>query len=153
MKQLTVLLAIFLFFGCTEEDRLTEQQAIDKVEGFFRLLDVDVYDSEMIQKEITQDFRIFEMGEDFRWDQFDRILAPFMQSTVSTDWKLSDFRVSLDANSAHLSYYNEGVFVASNGEETRSKWLESVYLVREDQQLKLAFLQSDLIDRQVIPAR
>ncbi|MBA03605.1 MAG: hypothetical protein CMQ36_06175, partial [Gammaproteobacteria bacterium] len=60
MKQLTVLLAIFLFFGCTEEDRLTEQQAIDKVEDFFRLLDVDVYDSEMIQKEITQDFRIFE---------------------------------------------------------------------------------------------
>ena len=153
MRRLTVLVALFLSFGCTEENRFTKQQAIDKVEKFFELLDVEVYDSETIQKEITQDFRVFELGEDFTWDQFDRILSPFMQSTVSTDWTLSDFRVSLDENSAHLSYYNEGVFVASNGEETRSKWLESVYLVREDQQLKLAFLQSDLIDRQVIPAR
>ena len=152
MRRLTVLVALFLSFGCTEENRFTKQQAIDKVEKFFELLDVEVYDSETIQKEITQDFRIFELGEDFTWDQFDRILAPFMQSTVSTDWILSDFRVSLDENSAHLSYYNEGVFVAADGEETRAKWLESVYLVKEDQQLKLAFLQSDLIDQQVIPA-
>ena len=152
MRRLTVLVALFLSFGCTEENRFTKQQAIDKVEKFFELLDVEVYDSETIQKEITQDFRIFELGEDFTWDQFDRILAPFMQSIVSTDWILSDFRVSLDENSAHLSYYNEGVFVAADGEETRSKWLESVYLVKEDQQLKLAFLQSDLIDQQVIPA-
>ena len=53
MRRLTVLVALFLSFGCTEENRFTKQQAIDKVEKFFELLDVEVYDSETIQKEIN----------------------------------------------------------------------------------------------------
>ena len=76
---------------------------------------------------------------------------------ISTDWKLSDFRVSLDENSAHASYVNTGVFYfEQDGKQFRSdiKWLESVYLVRQGDQWKIKFLQSDDVSRETkeVPA-
>ena len=151
MRLITAALLLLLSLGCAVEDPITEQEVISKVHQFFELLDVDNYDSKRILREVTEDFRIFELGDEFSWEQFDEVLAPFMRTMELTDWELSHFKVAIDVNSAHTSYHNKGTFISSDGTETHSKWLESIYLVREDNRLKLAFLQSELIKREVIP--
>ena len=43
----------------------------------------------------------------------------------------------------------EDVFKTTDNELVISNWLESVYLVKEDGELKLKFLQSDLVNREI----
>ena len=63
-----------------------------------------------------------------------------------TSWELSDFVVSIDNNSAHVSYLNKGLFKTKQNELVHSEWMESVYMVLENDELKLKFLQSDLVN-------
>ena len=64
---------------------------------------------------------------------------------------LSDFTISIDSNSAHASYLNTGVFVYPNPYapdvllKENKQWLESVFIIREGEDLKIKFLQSDEI--------
>ena len=60
---------------------------------------------------------------------------------VSRNWDLSNWTISIDDESAHVSYKNDGTFVTSiNGEEitTNPIWL-GAYLVLDDDELKLNF--------------
>ena len=58
------------------------------------------------------------------------------------------FEIHKDENSAHASYINDGIFKTIDNESVISNWLESVYLVKEKGELKLKFLQSDLVSRE-----
>ena len=54
------------------------------------------------------------------------------------------------AASARLqSYVNNGIFKTTNNETIYSHWLESTYMVLDDGELKIKFLQSDLVDREI----
>ena len=88
------------------------------------------------------------MGKAWDMDEFDKFIQEASQTTASTSWILSDYVISVDENSAHVSYRNDGVFQTKNDETIISYWLESVYLVREEGELKLKFLQSDLVNRE-----
>jgi hypothetical protein len=57
--------------------------------------------------------------------------------------------VTLSADSAHITYYNNGVFLTNNNESIHSFWMESVYLIIEEGELKVQFLQSDLANREI----
>ena len=70
-------------------------------------------------------------------------------SIVETEWTLSDFKVTLGTDSAHISYYNNGVFKTADGESVHSFWMESVFLVIEEGELKVQFLQSDIVEREI----
>ena len=87
---------------------------------------------------------------------FDFIDSAYSGSTVSSDWELSDFVVSTDKQSAHISYLNEGTFVSKNAdgqdEALKIKWLENVYLVKDDGRLKIKFLHSEEIKRETFSA-
>ena len=89
------------------------------------------------------------MGKPWDMDEFDVFINDASKTTISTDWTLSDYKVSIDDNSAHISYVNNGVFSTTNNETIYSYWLESVYMMVENDQLKLKFLQSDLINREI----
>ena len=56
--------------------------------------------------------------------------------------------MTLGTDSAHISYYNNGVFTTSNGENIYSFWMESVYLIIDEGELKVQFLQSDIVERE-----
>ena len=99
--------------------------------------------------DVTNDFHIFEVGNDFDLDSFDLFIKEASQTIIETEWTLSDFDVSLDDNSAHIAYYNKGIFKTNNNESIYSDWMESVYMVVENGELKLKFLQSDLINREI----
>ena len=148
MKQLTITLLTLIFSLGTWAKSITQEEAISKLNQFFELLDLEVYEKEKVSTVITDDFLIFEMGKAWNMDEFDEFIKEASNTTISTDWVLSNYEVSIDDNSAHISYVNDGVFKTTDNELVISNWLESVYLVKEDGELKLKFLQSDLVNRE-----
>ena len=148
MKHLTITLLTLLVSGGLWADSITEKEAISKLNQFFNLLDIEIYQKEKILTILTDDFQIFEMGKAWDMNEFDEFLQDASKTTVSTDWVLSNYVVSIDDNSAHISYVNDGVFKTTDNESVISNWLESVYLVKEGAELKLKFLQSDLVNRE-----
>ena len=111
-------------------------------------MDIEVYKKEKVLTILTNDFQIFEMGKAWDMNEFDEFLQEASKTTISTDWILTNFVVSIDENSAHVSYINDGVFKTIDNELVISNWLESVYLIKEKEELKLKFLQSDLVNRE-----
>lgn len=129
-------------------EAINEQEVIAKVNQFFELLDIEVYQKEKVLTILTDDFQIFEMGKSWDMNEFDEFLQEASKTTLTTDWVLTNFVVSIDENSAHVSYVNDGLFKTIDNESVISNWLESVYLVKEKGELKLKFLQSDLVSRE-----
>ena len=148
MKQMTITLLALIFSFGTWAKSITQEEAISKLNQFFELLDLEVYEKKKVSTVITDDFLIFEMGKAWNMDEFDEFIQEASNTTISTDWVLSNYEVSIDDNSAHISYVNDGVFKTTDNELVISNWLESVYLVKEDGELKLKFLQSDLVNRE-----
>ena len=92
------------------------------------------------------------MGDKFTLNEFtDFIESAGYLGWESTEWFLSDFTISIDSNSAHASYLNTGVFIYPNPYASdillkeNKQWLESIFVVREGEDLKIKFLQSDEI--------
>ena len=112
-------------------------------------MDVDRYEKDDFFKVTTEDFQIYEDGLDLDREAFHEFIEEATGSIVETDWTLSDFKVTLGTDSAHISYYNNGVFKTSDGESIQSFWMESVFLVVEEGELKVQFLQSDIVEREI----
>ena len=147
MKKLLLIFGLIISSNSWAE-KITEQEVIAKVNQFFELLDIEVYKKEKVLTILTNDFQIFEMGKSWDMNEFDEFLQEASKTTITTDWVLTDFVVSIDENSAHVSYVNDGIFETIDNELVISNWLESVYLIKEKGELKLKFLQSDLVSRE-----
>ena len=147
MKKLLLMLTLMISVNAWAET-INEQEVIAKVNQFFELLDIEVYQKEKVLTILTDDFQIFEMGKSWDMNEFDEFLQEASKTTLTTDWVLTNFVVSIDENSAHVSYVNDGLFKTIDNESVISNWLESVYLVKEKGELKLKFLQSDLVSRE-----
>ena len=149
MKNLTILIACLVLASCkpnTKSD-VSEALAINTLEAFYANLDVDTYGSKGWLELVTSDFKVFEAGKQMDLAAFLKFAKP-SDDLAETNWDLSDFEVTLDANTAHISYMNDGFFRHSNVEVTL-KWMESVLLVMEGGALKVKFLNSNLLDRQI----
>jgi hypothetical protein len=117
-------------------------------------MDIDKLGSDLVYDYTTTDFVIYEMGDKYDLESFLEIIkSHFKKGYTSTEWSLYDFKVSIDNNTAHISYSNKGKFTFTEDGITKEEnilWLESVYLKYEEDVLKLSFLQSDDISREVI---
>ena len=148
MKKILSIIAIYfaLVSGVTAaESSITNEKAIEKLHEFFRLLNIHIYAKENLAKIVTPDFRIFEVGNDFNLESFDSFISEASETLSETIWELSNFVVSLDDNSAHISYFNNGAFKTNQNEMIRYHWMESAYMVLDGEELKLKFLQSDVV--------
>ena len=150
MKKLLILLLIPLF--SFSQEQLTEEMIMDHINGFFNALNIKNYNKTLLSQKVTSDFIIYEMGDKFTLNEFtDFIESAGYLGWESTEWFLSDFTISIDNNSAHVSYLNVGVFIYPNPYapqvllKENKQWLESVYIVLEGDKLKIKFLQSDEI--------
>ena len=148
MKKLIYALSLIIGLNAYSYE-ISEETAIAKLEEFFYLLDVDRYEKDDFFKVTTEDFQIFEDGLDLDRETFHEFIEEATGSIVETDWTLSDFKVTLGTDSAHISYYNNGVFKTADGESIHSFWMESVFLVVEEGELKVQFLQSDIVEREI----
>tara|TARA_B100000953_G_scaffold28255_1_gene22746 strand:+ start:1555 stop:2022 length:468 start_codon:yes stop_codon:yes gene_type:complete len=149
MRKLCLLSLLLMTVSCNQSVQMTEDAAIAKLQEFFEFLDIEQYNKNVLAEVVTDDFHIFEMGQDFTLDAFDAFIQEAAKTTVSTSWTLSDFVVSIDGHSAHLAYLNEGLFETTEQTLIHSRWMESAYMVVQDDVIKLKFLQSDLVNREV----
>ena len=150
------LLMCLVVYQPRAQDAVNEEAAVAALRGFFDALSVENYPNPRMNQFITHDFLIFEMGAAFDWSRFEAFLDDAgYENWISTEWRFSEMRVSLGDDSAHISYKNTGEFVYPHPDEPgqalieRNVWLESAYLVTEAGALKLKFLQSDNISREV----
>ena len=148
MKIFTYALTLLICLNAYSYE-VSEETAIAKIEEFFYLLDIERYDREEFSNVVTEDFQIFEDGLDLDLDSFHQFVTEATSSIVETEWTLSDFKVTLGTDSAHVSYYNNGIFKTADGESVHSFWMESVFLVIEEGELKVQFLQSDIVEREI----
>ena len=152
MKNIFTTLTIILILSnlsCNSVDnslKITEDQVKETVGNFFASIEVE---SELNTNDyITDDFKIVELGGPYTLDEFWALIAESQGDniTISRKWDLSNWSISIDVNSAHVSYKNNGTFVTSiDGEEitTNPVWLESGYLVLENDELKIKYFQSE----------
>lgn len=144
------LALLLLLMGCAPgHEEISESDVIRTVEGLFEALDAENTNPRLLDRYITRDFMIYEAGQKMTREEFVEMVN--QASLLETDWELSDFRVSTDEHSAHVSLLNEGDFVVqADSVKVRLKyrWLESAYLVREGDSLKIKFYFSDNIGRQ-----
>ena len=150
MKKFLIFLLIPLF--SVSQEKLTEEMVIEHVNEFFNVLNIKNYNKTLLSQKVTSDFIIYEMGDKFTLNEFtDFIESAGYLGWESTEWFLSDFTISIDNNSAHASYLNVGVFIYPNPYapeillKENKQWLESIFIVREGEDLKIKFLQSDEI--------
>jgi hypothetical protein len=156
MNRLIISFLLLCLMSCSSNtnNNITEKQAISVLKEFFNAIDIDNLGNKLVYDHVTKDFVIYEMGEKYDLGSFLNVIKiHFKKGYVSTDWSLYDFKVSIDNNTAHISYFNKGKFVfIENGvkKEENILWMESVYMKYEAEKLKLSFLQSDDISREVI---
>ena len=74
MKKLILISSILFCFNGSAED-ITEEMAIEKLENFFYLLDVDRYERDDFSKAVTNDFQIFEDGLDLDLESFHQFVT------------------------------------------------------------------------------
>ena len=148
------LFTIFVMLGCTvssiNNSQMAEQQVIQTMEHFFEVLDVDNYERKLLEEVVTKDFKIFEAGEVMDIERFHAFVThvdPNVAPLSETSWTLSDFDISLDKGSAHVSYINRGMF--KHGDEMTAKlhWMESAYLIKRTGGYKIKFLNSNVVSR------
>jgi hypothetical protein len=82
-----------------------------------------------------------------RFHAFVTHVDPNVAPLSETSWTLSEFDISLDNYSAHVSYINRGIF--KHGDEMTAKlhWMESAYLIKQTGGYKIKFLNSNVVSR------
>ena len=138
---------ILIVIGCSPpHERIPDTEVIKTVEGFFEALDVENDNPDLINEYVTEDFILYEIGKKMNKQEFLEFIGGF--PAIESDWELSDFRVSSDVNSAHISLFNKGRFIMQTDSSKllqNYEWLESAYLVKVEDKLKIKFYFSDNI--------
>ena len=152
MKKTILLLFFALTLGCNKYPPITEEMVIEKVYDLFRAIESENEDRSKFFDVVTDDFLIYEIGQEINKDDFLEFVESF--NVVEDDWELSDFKVSLDYNSAHVYFKNKGRFIVDTPDGKallNYSWLESAYLVRDGDNLKIK-LKNFIKGRQFFPA-
>ena len=144
--------AVAMLASCATMDRVSKTDAERVLHEFFRNVDFEVYNRESFRDLITDDFHIYEAGQHMsRNDFFEFIESTHSEATLSNDWQLSDFEISTDHRSAHISYKNVGTFVSKTEDGKNSvlkfHWLENAYFVMDGGRLKIKFIHSEELER------
>ena len=108
MKKTILLLFFALTLGCNKYPPITEEMVIEKVYDLFRAIESENEDRSKFFDVVTDDFLIYEIGQEINKDDFLEFVESF--NVIEDDWELSDFKVSLDYNSAHVYFKNKGRF-------------------------------------------
>ena len=145
--------AVAMLASCATMDRVSKTDAERVLHEFFRNVDFEVYNRESFRDLITDDFHIYEAGQHMsRNNFFEFIESTHSEATLSNDWQLSDFEISTDHRSAHISYKNVGTFVSKTEDGKKSvlkfHWLENAYFVMDGGRLKIKFIHSEELERQ-----
>ena len=151
MKKPLILLISISLLSCsqaTNTDEITEQDVKDTILGMFNSFSVESSDKNNFYNYVTDDYVLYEIGKEMNATEFLEFASTF--NTIEDDWEVTDWNITIDKESAHAFYKNNGRFITLNDGKKmllNYEWLESAYLVRVDGKLKIRFYFSDEINK------
>ena len=147
---LVLLTTIILTVSCVNEN---QKITVKEVRTAFDELFVAVDENPNSFRElVTEDFIIFENSRRYNTDEFIEFI-----SGLNVDKKKRTFKniiIDTDINSAHITLDHHGEFIVNTPEGKQkivADWLESVYLVKEEGELKFKFYFSEAIKNTSVP--
>ena len=106
-SQLFVCLLLTNLWAVVAHAEISEKDTITTLESFFSALSVENYGNGDLEKIVTDDFVIFEMGQRFTLPEFKEFLASANYTDwVSTRWVLSNHTITSAHESSHIFYQN-----------------------------------------------
>ena len=151
MKKLTYLLIFLSFYGCKKDENIiTDDQVKAKFYEFFETLSVDNPDKTKLYDLVTDDYFIFENERRYTMDEFIEFVNSF--DMIESEWDLRDFVIDTDSESAHATLTNIGRFLVktdSGNIVMNFEWLESAYLIKQNDDLKFKFYFSDAVKESI----
>ncbi|WP_115460587.1 hypothetical protein [Winogradskyella aurantiaca] len=151
MRKFSILLIVVVFISCTQtttSNAITEQDVKDTILGMFESFSVESNDKANFYDYVTDDYVLYEIGKEMNAAEFLEFASTF--NTIEDDWKVSDWNINIDKESAHAFFKNSGRFITVNDGKKmllNYQWLESAYLVRLNGELKIRFYFSDAISQ------
>ena len=151
MKKITYLLIFLSFYGCKKDENIiTDDQVKAKFYEFFETLSVDNPDKTKLYDLVTDDYYIFENERRYTMDEFIEFVNSF--DMIESEWDLRDFVIDTDSESAHATLTNIGRFLIktdSGNIVMNFEWLESAYLIKQNDDLKFKFYFSDAVKESI----
>lgn len=142
MKKL-FLLFCFLVVACQTPSKITNEEVMETFDSFFEILDTDL---DNFDTWVTDDFYIFENSRKYSTEEFIEFVKSF--DIIDSKRSYEDLRIQTDYNSAHITLRQLGEFKVNTDEgpvKLNFEWLESAYLVKENDSLKFQFYFSEAI--------
>tara|TARA_B100001564_G_scaffold221070_1_gene186289 strand:+ start:255 stop:719 length:465 start_codon:yes stop_codon:yes gene_type:complete len=151
MKKIIYLLIFLSFYGCKKDENIiTDDQVKAKFYEFFETLSVDNPDKTKLYDLVTDDYYIFENERRYTMDEFIEFVNSF--DMIESEWDLRDFVIDTDSESAHATLTNIGRFLVktdSGNIVMNFEWLESAYLIKQNDDLKFKFYFSDAVKESI----
>ena len=147
MKKIIFTVIVLLNFSCNNSNEISEQEVKDTILGMFNSFSVESNDKNTFYNYVTDDYVLYEMGKEMNATEFLEFASTF--NIIEDDWEITNWNITIDKESAHAHFKNKGRFVTLNdGKKTllNYQWLESAYLVKIEDELKIKFYFSDVVN-------
>ncbi len=147
MKKIIFTVIVLLNFSCNNSNEISEQEVKDTILGMFNSFSVESNDKNTFYNYVTDDYVLYEMGKEMNAAEFLEFASTF--NIIEDDWEITNWNITIDKESAHAHFKNKGRFVTLNdGKKTllNYQWLESAYLVKIEDKLKIKFYFSDVVN-------
>ena len=147
MKKIIFTVIVLLNFSCNNSNEISEQEVKDTILGMFNSFSVESNDKNTFYNYVTDDYVLYEMGKEMNASEFLEFASTF--NIIEDDWEITNWNITIDKESAHAHFKNKGRFVTLNdGKKTllNYQWLESAYLVKIEDKLKIKFYFSDVVN-------
>ena len=148
MNEIILTITISFFMACNMPQNISEQEANNTLDTLFEIVDQDI---DRFGDIVTDDFFIFENSRTYTKDEFVDYVKSFGEFEAKRSFE--DVVIDTDQNSAHLSLKQHGEFIVTTPEgkiQMIFDWLESVYMVKEQEQLKVKFYFSEVVNDTII---
>lgn len=148
MKKLILTITMSFFMACNMPENISDQEANNTLDTLFEIVDNDI---DRFGDIVTDDFFIFENSRTYTKDEFVDYVKSFGEFEAKRSFE--DVVIDTDQNSAHLSLKQHGEFIVTTPEgkiQMIFDWLESVYMVKEQEQLKVKFYFSEVVNDTII---
>ena len=148
MKKIILTITMSFFMACNMPENISDQEANNTLDTLFEIVDQDI---DRFGDIVTDDFFIFENSRTYTKDEFVDYVKSFGEFEAKRSFE--DVVIDTDQNSAHLSLKQHGEFIVTTPEgkiQMIFDWLESVYMVKEQEQLKVKFYFSEVVNDTII---
>ncbi len=148
MKEIILTITMSFFMACNMPENISDQEANNTLDTLFEIVDQDI---DRFGDIVTDDFFIFENSRTYTKDEFVDYVKSFGEFEAKRSFE--DVVIDTDQNSAHLSLKQHGEFIVTTPEgkiQMIFDWLESVYMVKEQEQLKVKFYFSEVVNDTII---